>query len=225
MADKNVAKDEKEHMVELELDHDSDFVPSDLSSDDSELELERSAAAAIEATPSPRRSPRKSPRKAPPKGFFSEKVRFLNPKNKTKFEVITNMKRKARKMDEDDLSAELLEPTPRNSLEDFVLPKGKKCKKGGGKRGRPHGKTRKPMTNDEWIEQVDNAERYLRSGVLPLEIESGGRHSKSNFLNRVIPRFRIIDGLLRYFHARNGEKRGMLLIFWRSHHIINVSLP
>ncbi len=220
--------DSEETFVEIELDDDeqqptpmpnpdSDSDPSFFGYDDVD-----SDATTVQCTPPEELTPPPRRRKARPldsssesepevneedstpasqryeKGKLIKDTVFLRDKNYTRAQVMNLLKKHQVSAEIED-KQELVAPSqglPRNSLEDFQQFKKPKREQ-----------RRFAKTEQEWIEEVDEVEAYIRHKLLPFRCETN-RHARKNFLKKVKSRFMIIDGKLRYYHKRHKDRRG-----------------
>lgn len=185
----SIAKGENEEVIELELDHDSEEELYDSEDNDvSDSEIEAALQGHVSFPP--------TKTKTPVKNWTSNNLRFLNPKTATRAMVMQDIIRAKEEDNQEDqeTSFESLK-LPRNSLEDFVLPK------------KPAPPKNKPISLEDWQEKVDRATKFLRTSELPYEVETNPV-KKHRFLKSVYSKWQIIDGQIRYYHKRKDEDRG-----------------
>ena len=185
----SIGKEDKEEAILLELDHDVDQEMYDSEDNDvSDSEIEAALQGDVSLPP--------TQTKTPVKNWTSNNLRFINPKTATRAMVMQDLIR-AKEEDnpeDEDTSFESLK-MPRNSLDDFVLPK------------KPAPPRNKPISLEDWQEKVARATNFLRTSELPYEVETNPV-KKHRFLKSVNSKWQIIDGQIRYYHKRKDEDRG-----------------
>ncbi len=212
MAENKAAKSKDEAVMEIDLFPDG--VPGDSSSDsDPDFEVSPKKLLTEENSKSDMfdsdsdATPESEAEVPSVKGTKLENLVYLKDDTYTRAQVMLLLEQHKDSSEKETLSQHVApcKDAPRNSLDDFKLPVKNTRTKLRLARGDDNRNFAK--TEEQWVEECDEAQKYLQDGILPFRCEAN-RHTRKNFIKRVKSRFCVSEGRLRYWTRRTKTSEG-----------------